>query len=52
MVGIWIFSSKDLSWMNSSMPITLDGFTLKYYGSSKFSQFNNNSENYYYLALA
>lgn len=51
MVGICIFPSKKLSWINSSIPITLDGFTLKYYSSDRFSQFNNESKNYYYLVL-
>lgn len=52
MVGIWIFSSERLSWLNSDIPIMLDGFTLKYYGYNKYSQFNNTGDNYYYFALA
>lgn len=52
MVGIWIFSSEELSWLNSTIPITIDGFTLKYYGYSKYSQFNTKDKKYYYFALA
>lgn len=51
MVGIWIFSGESLSWLNSNISIILDGFTLKYYGYSKYSQFNAKDEKYYYLAL-
>ena len=53
MVGIWVFPSEKLSWLNSSISITLDGFTLKYYGSGyASSQFNEKDLNYYYFALA